>query len=355
MIATHLKLSLRLHIYKYNKPFVLLSSKNALICCAYRSSRAMPSSKVCGDPLPVSTPIVNLSDGRQLAYKEQGVPKDEAIYKAIVVHGFDSSKDLYLPLSKDFVEKMGLYIVTIDRPGYGESDPNPKRTIKSDTFDVQELADHLNLGSKFYVVGLSLGNYITWGFIKYLPHRLAGAALVVPVVNYWWPSFPSKMSKEAYKMQPLRDQIKLWIAHNAPGLLHWWMTQSLLPSSILDKPPMVLNAKDVETMQKMALVPNLNEHKIRQQGEDESLYRDLKVGFGKWEFDPMELKSPFEGKMGSIHLWQGYQDRLVPYQLQRFLAKKLPWIKYHEVTNGGHLIIHDHVLCEEIFKCLLLD
>ncbi|KAH9605797.1 hypothetical protein KSS87_008979 [Heliosperma pusillum] len=235
----------------------------------------MPSSKVCGKPVSITTPIIKLSDGRQLAYKEQGVPKDEAIYKAIVVHGFDSSKDIYLPLSKEFVEKKGLYIVTIDRPGYGESDPNPKRTIKSDTFDVQELADHLDLGSKFYVVGVSLGNYITWGFLKYLPHR------------------------------------------------H----------------PMIFNTKDVETIHKMALVPNPNEYKIRQQGEEESLYRDLKIGFGKWEFDPMELKSPFKGKVGSVHLWQGYEDKLVPYQLQRFLANKLPWINYHEMGNisgGGH-------------------
>ncbi|KAK9726998.1 hypothetical protein RND81_05G251100 [Saponaria officinalis] len=297
----------------YNKtPVVGIST---LICCAYRSTAMPPSSKVCENPtdIPVTALVFKLSDGRCLAYKERGVPKDAAKYKVIVVHGYDSSKDVYLPLSQEFIENHGLYIVTFDRPGYGESDPNPKRTVKSDTFDVQELADHLTLGSKFYVVGVSLGNYISWGFLKYLPHRLAGAALVVPVINYWWPSFPPEMVTKAFKMLPKRDQIKLWIAHHAPTL-----------------------------------------NKARQQGENESLYRDLKVGFGKWEFDPMEVECPFQGKQGGVHLWQGYEDRLIPYKLQRFVASKLGWIEYHEVPYGGHLIIHDNVLCEEIFQSLLL-
>ncbi|KAF6144239.1 hypothetical protein GIB67_031870, partial [Kingdonia uniflora] len=40
--------------------------------------------------------------------------------------------------------------------GYGESDPNPKRTLKSTVLDVEELADQMELGSKFYVMGYSM-------------------------------------------------------------------------------------------------------------------------------------------------------------------------------------------------------
>ncbi|KAJ6759949.1 HYDROLASE ALPHA/BETA FOLD FAMILY PROTEIN EXPRESSED-RELATED [Salix purpurea] len=58
--------------------------------------------------------------------------------------------------------------------------------------------------------------------------RLAGAALVVPIVNYWCPSFPSHLSREAYKRQLQRDQWKLRIAHYVPGLLYWWMSQVVL-------------------------------------------------------------------------------------------------------------------------------
>lgn len=72
---------------------------------------------------------------------------------------------------QDVVEGLGVYIVSIDRPGYGESDPNPKRTLKSMATDIEELADQLGLGSKFYVVGFSLGGQVIWTCLKYIPHR----------------------------------------------------------------------------------------------------------------------------------------------------------------------------------------
>ncbi|KAB5541824.1 hypothetical protein DKX38_014798 [Salix brachista] len=51
------------------------------------------------------------------------------------------------------------------------SDPNPDRSVKSDTFDIQELADKLQPGSNFYVLGISMGGYPTWGCLKYIPNR----------------------------------------------------------------------------------------------------------------------------------------------------------------------------------------
>lgn len=97
-------------------------------------------------------------------------------------------------------------------------------------------------------------------------------------------------------------------------------------------------------------------HKIRQQGDFESLHRDLMVHFGEWGFDPMEMKNPFPEKEKAcrVYLWQGQEDKLVPYELQRYLVKKLPWINYVEVKDGGHLMIHEPLLCEAIFRQLLL-
>ena len=68
-------------------------------------------------------------------------------------------------------EELGVYFVSFDRAGYGESDPNPKRTVKSTPLDIEELADQLELGSKFYVIGFSMGGQIVWSCLKYIPHR----------------------------------------------------------------------------------------------------------------------------------------------------------------------------------------
>ncbi|RYR14586.1 hypothetical protein Ahy_B04g071204 [Arachis hypogaea] len=33
----------------------------------------------------------------------------------------------------------------------------------------------------------------------------------------------------------------------------------------------------------------------------------------------------------------------------------MPWINYHEVSDGGYLIIHYSDLCEAVLRALLLD
>lgn len=72
-----------------------------LVGLIYKAIRPPPP-KICGSPggPPITSPRVKLSDGRHLAYRELGVPKEEAKYKIIVVHGFLSSKDLNLPVSQ---------------------------------------------------------------------------------------------------------------------------------------------------------------------------------------------------------------------------------------------------------------
>ncbi|CAH9127797.1 unnamed protein product [Cuscuta epithymum] len=303
-----------------------------------------PPPKKCGSPNgpPITANRIKLSDGRYLAYKEHGVPRERASYKMVFVHGFDCCRHdvaVAATLSPDVIESLGIYIVSFDRPGYGESDPNPKRTEKSIPFDIQELADQLQLGSKFYVVGFSMGGQVTWACLKYIPHRLAGAVLLTPVVNYWWRGFPRNVSTEAYYKQLPRDQWTLRISHYLPWLTYWWNTQTLFPSSsVAANEPSILNPEDTEVvMTKYDPSREKYVEQVRQQGEFESLHRDLIVGFGKWEFDPMELENPFPNNEGSVHLWQGDEDGLVPVTLQRYIAQKLPWIHYHELPGSGHM------------------
>lgn len=94
---------------------------------------------------------------------------------------------------------------------------------------------------------------------------------------------------------------------------------------------------------------------IRQQGTHETLHRDMIVGFGTWEFDPMELENLFPNNEGSVHLWQGDDDVLVPVTLQRYIAQKLPWIHYHEIPGAGHLFPFAPGMVNNIVKTLLTN
>nr|DAD28816.1 TPA_asm: hypothetical protein HUJ06_030284 [Nelumbo nucifera] len=315
-----------------------------------------PPPKICGSPNgpPVTAPRIRLRDGRHLAYKENGVPKDKAKYKVIFVHGFDSCRYDAIPLPQRVAEELGIYLLSFDRAGYGESDPNPKRTVKDTALDIEELADQLGIGSKFYVIGFSMGGQAIWSCLKYIPHRLAGATLIAPVVNYWWRGLPTNLTLEAYNLQLPRDRWAVGVSHYAPWLTYWWNTQKWFPaSSVIAHSPDILCSQDKEVFQKFEARESYVAQ-IRQQGDFESLHRDLIVGFGSWEFDPMDLENLFSNGEGSVHLWHGDEDGLVPVSLQRYIAAKLPWIHYHELKGSGHMFPYIDGMPETIVKALLL-
>ncbi|GAB2263102.1 hypothetical protein Droror1_Dr00004099 [Drosera rotundifolia] len=327
---------------------------------AYRAIKASPPPpKVCLLKYKNSlvSPWIRLSDGRYLAYKIRGAAKKYAKHHVILSHGFCCSKDTYIPLSDEWLAEHGICLIAIDRPGYAESDPNPNRSPKSDAKDIEELADALRLGPKLYVIGLSMGNYPVWGCLKYIPHRFAGVALVVPVVNYWWPSLPHELCSSVFSKLDLAERLRLHILHRAPKLA--WMLRSCLPwptvHSMLKKNPRAFNESDMRIMNFLWSLPAPDKDKIQQQGDYVSLHKDMEVSFGKWEFDPLNIDNPFLDNKGRAHLWIGDEDGVISHDLQRYISWKLPWVHCHEVPGGGHSIVHDAAICEMIFKSLCLE
>ncbi|KAK7244919.1 hypothetical protein RIF29_39748 [Crotalaria pallida] len=324
---------------------------------AYQAIRPPPP-KICGSPdgPPITAPRIKLRDGRNLAYKEHGVPRDAAKYKIIYVHAIGSCRHdavVAKTLSPGVAEDLGVYIVSFDRPGYGESDPDPNLTAKSLALDIEELADKLGLGSKFYLIGFSLGGQIVWGCLKYIPHRLAGAALLNPVVNYWWSGLPANLTNEAFYQLKPQDQWAYRVAHYAPWLTYWWNTQQWFPSSsVIAESADTLSLQDLELVSKLSYRESFVSQ-VRQQGEYESVYRSFNFAFGSWEFSPLDLENPFPNNEGSIHLWQGDEDLAVAAKLQPYIAEKLPWIHYHELQGAGHLFPYAEGMGDTIIKSLL--
>ncbi|KAK5836162.1 hypothetical protein PVK06_011918 [Gossypium arboreum] len=317
-----------------------------------------PPPKMCGSPNgpPVTAPRIRLKDGRHLAYKEHGVPRDVAKYKIIYVHGFRSGRHNVIvaaTLSPEVIEELGVYIVSFDRPGYGESDPNPKQTVKSMAMDIEELADQLGPGSKFYVIGYSIGGQAVWSCLKYIPNRLA--TLLAPAVTYWWPNFPANVLNEAFNQKLRKDQWVIRVAHYAPWLVYWWNTQELFPaSSVLANNSDVLSSQDKEIMSRIYSRKDSVSQPVTEQGEFESLHRDLIVTQGAWEFDPLDLGNPFANNKGFVHLWHGDEDKIVPITMNRYIAEQLPWIWYHEVSGGGHFFPLADGMSNAIIKALLV-
>ena len=93
-----------------------------------------------------------LPDGRRLGYTELGDPEGFPLF---LFHGTPGSRLAHA--QGDPVSQIpGLRIIMTDRPGYGLSDPQPKRTLLDWPDDVAALADHLEL-HRFAVAGGSGG------------------------------------------------------------------------------------------------------------------------------------------------------------------------------------------------------
>ncbi|ONM17736.1 uncharacterized isoform X1 [Zea mays] len=331
----------------------LLASFSALLY----SQIQPPPSKIPGTPggPPVTAPRTRLKDGRHLAYLESGVPKEKAKYKIIFVHGFDCCRYDVLNVSQGLLEELGIYLLSFDRPGYAESDAHPARTEKSVALDIAELADNLQLGPKFHLIGFSMGGEIMWSCLKYIPHRLAGVAILAPVGNYWWSGFPPDVFKEAWRVQFPQDQRAVWVAHHLPWLTHWWNTQKLFRgSSVKDGDPAMLSKEDRLVADKFE--KRTYEKQVRQQGEHDSLHRDMMVGFGKWDWSPLEMENPFAGGQDEVkvYLWHGVEDLYVPVQLSRYISERLPWVIYHELPTAGHLFPVADGMPDAIVRSLLL-
>ncbi|KAF8096916.1 hypothetical protein N665_0299s0074 [Sinapis alba] len=303
-------------------------------------------------PLPENvskiSPRIKLSDGRHIAYKELGFPKDEAENKIIVVHGYSNSKNVDLYTTQEMIDEFKIYFLFFDRAGYGESDHNPSRTLKTDTYDIEELADKLQIGPKFHVLGMSLGAYPVYGCLKYIPHRLSGASLAVPLINFWWRRIPQNLLNAAIKKLPFEFQMTLRVAHYCPWLLHWWMTQKWFPSN--RDPKKTLTERDIELSETHSK-QSYKDAALRQ-GEYVSSQRDIIAGYGNWEFDPTELSNPFSDttNKGSVHMWCALEDKQILRDVLVYICDKLPWIKFHEVPHAGHWIIHEKKHFEAIIK-----
>lgn len=74
------------------KRVVLLALPVVLLSIIYRAIIPPPPRSCSTAGVPSQTPKIKLRDGRNLVYKEYGVPKNIAKYNVIYVHSFGGSK-----------------------------------------------------------------------------------------------------------------------------------------------------------------------------------------------------------------------------------------------------------------------
>lgn len=118
--------------------------------------------------------IVRLPDGRRLGFVETG-PRDGLL--VLYLHGAIGSPQRTGHELDALTAELGVRYVMVSRPGFGDSDPLPGRTLLGFASDAAALADRLGR-QRFAVVGVSAGGPYALACAHELPERVAAAALV---------------------------------------------------------------------------------------------------------------------------------------------------------------------------------
>lgn len=285
--------------------------------------------------------IFRLPDGRRLGYVELGDPNGFPLF---VFHGTPGSR---LSQTRDapIAQVPGLKIITTDRPGYGLSDPQPKRTLLDWPDDVASLADHLGL-DRFAVAGGSGGG----PHAAACAYKLSGRISVAVLYSSPAPAnFPG-----AAKGLSIGNLGSILISRYAPWLRRFLMKR--YREVFLKNPEGYINALVSQMSlydQRILQQPEVRERikaemreAYRQGVEGHIVDSQLVMTSKGWGFDLGKIAVP-------VHVWYGEQDRLVTKAMAQYLVETIPTAQAHFLPDKGHLLLEDPDIVREMIKPIL--
>jgi pimeloyl-ACP methyl ester carboxylesterase len=274
-----------------------------------------------------------LSDGRALAFAEWGDPSGVPV---IHFHGIPGSR-LERYAEDSIYERLGIRYVTVDRPGYGRSDPRPGRTFTDWASDVSELADAIGL-ARFSILGVSGGCPFALATAHELPRRIDRIAIVSGVG-------PSDRSG-AFAGMDVLERMTYWASPRYP-----WLTAlgtrafmgaaagaarvGARAAALRVPVPLV---KNPATLGRVADILSESMRQGARATVDENI-----LCARPWGFSPSAVATP-------VTLWHGDKDGTVPLHHAEHLASVLPNSRL-EVRAGGHFMIMRYI--EEILRALV--
>lgn len=279
--------------------------------------------------------------GRTVGVRDAG-DRDGA--PVVHFHGTPGSR-LEVDFGADAARRLGVRLISFDRPGYGRSDAGPI-ALDSVAEDVEVIADALGVG-RFAVSGWSGGGPFALAAASVLADRVSR----VGVAGGLGPVLQVPGAREA-----LTENDHLALSHlpdrpDRAAALFYSGNQDLLDAmmSVIDdaQAPWVdwqWSASDPEVVAdpaaRQALFVSFRE--AMRQGPM-AIAWDNVAFVGPWGVDLDAITCP-------VHLWYGERDEMAPPAHGQWLAQQLPDAHLTIVPGEGHLVLLRH--WEEILTVL---
>jgi pimeloyl-ACP methyl ester carboxylesterase len=269
---------------------------------------------------------VPLPDGRELEVLVEGVPDG---FPLVLHHGTPGSA-VPFPLAAAAASRHGLALVHYTRAGYGPSTPNPGRTIADIAADIAGVLDFLG-HREFVTLGWSGGGPHALACAALLPDRCRAAATlagVAPYLNGGTLDFLAGMGPENVvefgAALEGREKLEQYLRQEAAALT------GVTPDAIADALGGLVSEVDAAyaTGDFAARLLASFEHGC---GESIEGWAEDDLAFTRgWGFDLADIRVP-------VSLWQGAQDRMVPFAHGQWLAEHVPGARVNLYDDEGHL------------------
>jgi pimeloyl-ACP methyl ester carboxylesterase len=270
---------------------------------------------------------VRAKDGRELRIVEAGAADGLAV---LVHNGTPMSRLLFQPCVED-AEERGIRLIGYDRPGYGGSTPHPGRNVADAARDVAAIADALDI-DRLATWGISGGGPHALACAALLPERVVAAASLASIAPYpaegldWFGGMGEANVAEFGLTLEGREALKPFLRHERDAML------AAGPAGLADAMRTLLSPTDHavftgETADYM--------FEAFRAGSEERLdgWLDDDLAFAKpWGFELEQIEVP-------VLLWQGAEDRFVPFAHGEWLARRIPAVDARLSRDDGHLTL----------------
>jgi pimeloyl-ACP methyl ester carboxylesterase len=225
--------------------------------------------------------------------------------------------------------ELGLRTVSYSRPGYGQSTPRPGRSVADAVADIETVLDALGV-EQFVTLGWSGGGPHALAAGALLPERCRAVAVLAGVAPY-----PARGIDFFAGMG--QDNVREFGATLAgAGEL------SPLLESFAAELATVTGEGVTEAM--AGLLSPVDRAALTGEFVDEmagALRRAVLTGIAGWRDDDLAFVKDWGFDLGRISVpvdvWQGRQDRMVPFEHGQWLAAKVPGAQAHLFATEGHL------------------
>lgn len=281
---------------------------------------------------------MTLPDGRALGYAEYGDPGGKPVF---YFHGFPASR-LQARVIDDTASERKMRIVSVDRPGIGLSDFQPKRRIVDWHKDISALADHSGI-DRFYVAGASGGGPYSAVCARALPDRVIAAVILAGVGPLNAPNSTEGMSTQ----NKVLFRASSWIPAVGDAFMVMLKTQLRNRARLMKQISQSSAPEDKRVLDEQpeiadALYESLLEA-FRQGTRGPK--RELYLYTRKWGFRLDRIEVP-------VFLWQGEKDANVPPSMGRYQAAQIPDCRATFMPEEGHIgAIANHM--DEVFDVVL--